>query len=91
MIVAGEYYTVEHGKDLVERHEAALNAMVAAGATIVDMPDGELVKWVSKMPDIAGDWAAPLEERGIPANEFLAAYLEGLRSRGEVPARDWDK
>lgn len=91
MIEAGKYYTAEHGKDLVERHEAAMNKMVELGATIVDMPDGELVKWVNKMPDVASDWAGPLEERGIPAREFLAAYMEGLRARGETPARDWDK
>lgn len=91
MIEAGKYYTEEHGKDLVARHEVALNKMVELGAQIVDMPDGELVKWVNKMPDIAGDWAAPLEERGIPAREFLAAYFDGLRARGETPARDWDK
>ncbi|MEW9922199.1 C4-dicarboxylate TRAP transporter substrate-binding protein [Marimonas sp. MJW-29] len=91
MIEAGKYYTAEHGKDLVARHEFALNKMVEMGATIVDMPEGELVKWVNKMPDVAGDWAAPLEERGIPAREFLAAYLDGLRARGETPARDWDK
>ncbi len=91
MIEAGKYYTEEHGKDLVARHEAALNKMVELGATIVDMPDGELAKWVNKMPDIASDWSGPLEERGIPAKEFLAAYMEGLRARGETPARDWDK
>lgn len=91
MIEAGKYYTAEHGKDLVARHEFALNKMVELGATIVEMPEGELVKWVNKMPDVAGDWADPLEERGIPAREFLAAYLDGLRARGETPARDWDK
>ena len=97
MIEAGKYYTEEHGKDLVARHEFALNKMVELGAgqnppvTIVEMPEGELVKWVNKMPDVAADWAAPLEDRGIPAKEFLAAYLEGLRARGETPARDWDK
>ena len=91
MIEAGKYYTEEHGKDLVERHEAVLGIMVQNGATIVDMPEGELIKWVNKMPDVASDWADPLEERGIPAREFLAAYLDGLRARGETPARNWDK
>jgi TRAP-type C4-dicarboxylate transport system substrate-binding protein len=91
MIEAGKYYTAEHGKDLVERHEIALNKMVELGATIVEMPEGELQKWVNKMPDIASDWAGPLEARGIPARAFLAAYLDGVRARGETPARDWDK
>ncbi|WP_292291526.1 C4-dicarboxylate TRAP transporter substrate-binding protein [Marivita sp.] len=91
MIEAGKHYTEAHGKDLVERHEFALDKMVEMGAQIVEMPEGELVKWVNKMPDVASDWAAPLEERGIPANAFLSAYLDGLRARGETPARDWDK
>ena len=43
------------------------------------------------LPDIAGDWAAPLEERGIPARAFLSAYMDGLRAAGETPTRDWDK
>ncbi|WP_108660024.1 C4-dicarboxylate TRAP transporter substrate-binding protein [Acuticoccus kandeliae] len=97
MIEAGKYYTVAHGQDLVERHEAALNKMVELGANqnppvqIVEMPEGETLKWVNKLPDIAEDWAAPLEARGIPAHEFLSAYLDGLRARGEVPARNWDE
>ncbi|SPJ24338.1 C4-dicarboxylate TRAP transporter substrate-binding protein [Palleronia abyssalis] len=91
MIEAGEYYTESHGQDLVDRHEAALDAMVEAGATIVQMPEGETEKWVNKLPNIAQDWAAPLQDRGIDANAFLTAYMEGLRERGEDPARDWDQ
>lgn len=97
MIEAGKYYTESHGKDLVDRHEFALNKMVEVGADqnppvqIIQMPEGETQKWVGKLPNIAQDWAAPLEARGIPANDFLASYMEGLRSRGETPARDWDK
>lgn len=91
MIEAGQYYTESHGQDLVDRHEFALNKMVELGAEIIEMPDGETGKWVAKLPNIAADWAAPLEDRGIPANEFLAAYMDGLRAAGETPARDWDK
>ena len=97
MVEAGKYYTVEHGKDLVERHEKVLNMMVEAGAAqgtpvqIVEMPEGETAKWAAKLPDIAADWANPLEERGIPAKAFLAAYMDGLRAQGEMPLRDWDK
>lgn len=91
MIEAGKHYTASHGQDLVDRHEFALNKMVELGAEIIEMPEGETAKWVGMLPDIAGEWAAPLEERGIPANDFLAAYMDGLRSAGETPLRDWDK
>ena len=97
MIEAGRYYTESHGRDLVERHEFALNRMVEVGAgqavpvQIVPMPEGELKKWADMLPNIAADWAAPLDARGIPATEFLAAYMDALRARGETPVRDWDK
>jgi hypothetical protein len=55
------------------------------------MPASERAKWVKLLPDLAGDWAASLEQRGIPAREFMKQYMEGLRARGEKPVRDWDK
>lgn len=97
MIEAGKYYTESHGADLVERHEFALNKMVELGAdqtppvTIVQMPAEERANWVNALPDLAGEWAAPLEARGIPANAFITQYMDGLRARGEIPVRDWDK
>lgn len=97
MVEAGSYYTLSHGEDLVARHEFVLNKMVELGSglstpvTIVQMPKGETLKWANKLPDIAADWAAPLEARGIPAKAFLSAYMNGLRAKGEAPSRDWDK
>ena len=97
MIEAGKYYTVSHGADLVTRHEFALNKMVELGAgqsvpvQIVQMPEGELAKWAGKLPNIAKEWAEPLDARGIPTSEFLAQYLAGLRARGEQPVRAWDE
>jgi len=97
MIEAGKYYTASHGQDLVDRHEFALNKMVELGAdqnppvTIVPMPEEERAKWVNGLPNLAGEWAASLEEKGLPANAFLSEYMEGLRAVGVTPVRDWDK
>lgn len=97
MVVAGKYYTESHGKDLVDRHEFALNKMVELGAkqdtpvTIIPMPATERAAWVKALPDLADDWAKPLEARGIPARDFMTQYMDGLRSRGETPVRNWDK
>jgi len=97
MIEAGKYYTESHGQDLVERHEFALNKMVELGAgqnppvTIIPMPESERDAWVDLLPSLGAEWAAPLEERGLPARAFLQQYMDLLRQRGETPARDWDK
>ncbi|APH71073.1 C4-dicarboxylate TRAP transporter substrate-binding protein [Aquibium oceanicum] len=97
MVAAGKFYTEEHGKDLLERHEAAFKKMLEIGAsqnppvTMTEMSAEDRQAWVDGLPDIAGEWAADAESRGLPGREFLAAYMEGLRKRGETPARDWDK
>lgn len=97
MIAAGERYTKAHGADLVSRHEFALNKMVELGAgqtppvTIVPMPEGERLKWANAMPDIAGEWAASLDARGLPATAFLKSYMDGLRAKGVKPVRNWDQ
>lgn len=95
MVEAGEYYTEAHGKDLLDRHEFALNKMVELGAgqtppvEIIVMPQEERQKWVDALPDVAGEWAAQLESQGVPAQAFLDAYMDGLRERGEKPVRAW--
>ncbi|QDZ02619.1 TRAP transporter substrate-binding protein DctP [Nitratireductor mangrovi] len=97
MVEAGKFYTDAHGKDLLERHEAAFQKMLEIGAnqnppvTMTEMSQEDRAAWVNGMPNIAAEWAADVESRGIPAKDFLAAYMEGLRSRGETPVRDWDK
>jgi len=96
MVEAGKYYTVSHGEDLVQRHEFALNKMVEVGATqtppvaITPMSDEDRKAWVNAMPNIAKEWADGLEAQGVPARDFMKAYLDGVRARGETPVRDWD-
>ena len=96
MVEAGKYYTVSHGEDLLKRHEFALNKMVEVGAdqnppvTITPMTQDDRGAWVNAMPNLAKEWADSLEERNIPARDFLKAYMTGLRKKGETPVRAWD-
>ncbi|MEZ5666015.1 MAG: C4-dicarboxylate TRAP transporter substrate-binding protein [Alphaproteobacteria bacterium] len=96
MIEAGRYYTVSHGADMVERHEFALNKMVELGAgqtppvTIIPMPQEQRAAWVGLLPNLAAEWAAPLDDQGLPASDFMRQYMQALRDRGETPVRDWD-
>jgi TRAP-type C4-dicarboxylate transport system substrate-binding protein len=97
LLAAGEVYSKAHAQDLMDRHEAALAKIVEAGASqatpvkLTVMSPEMRQGWVDRLPDLAGEWAADAQSRGLPGREFLAAYMEGLRSRGEQPARDWDK
>lgn len=61
------------------------------GATISDFPRAERAKWAKLLPDLAGDWVARNEAKGLPAKKVLAAFMDGVRKRGGKPARNWDK
>lgn len=85
----------DYGRLVVERiaanREKHFGMIAEQGATISQLPDAEIEKWVAAAPDIAGEWAARIEDKGLPANQVLSAYLEGVRKRGGKPLRDWDK
>ena len=96
MVEAGKYYTVSHGQDLLERHEKMFALMLDAGAsqnppvTMIPMSQQDREAWVNAMPNIAKEWADGLEAQGVPARDFMKAYLDGVRARGETPVRNWD-
>lgn len=95
MLEAGDYYSRAHAQDIMDRPEAAIEQIATLGAdqnppvTISEMDPAERQAWVDALPDLAGEWVAENAGRGLPADAFLAAYMDGLRAGGENPARDW--
>jgi hypothetical protein len=49
------------------------------------------LEWVNSMPNIAAEWVAANEAKGLPAQEVLTAYMAAMRARGAQPLREWDK
>jgi TRAP-type transport system periplasmic protein len=95
MLAAGDYYSRAHAQDMMDRPEIAIEQIATLGAdqtppvTISVMDPQQRQAWVDGLPNLAGEWAADNEARGLPAAEFLAAYIDGLRAAGENPVRDW--
>ena len=69
----------------------AMETLEKEGAKISDFPDAERARWAKLLPDLAGDWVARNEAKGLPAKKVLAAFMDGIRKRGGRPARNWDK
>jgi len=88
---AGAAYTGELTKETNARVESSRKAMLDAGTKIVRFSDADRIKWAQSLPDIAGEWVKATEAKGIPARQFLQAYMQELRRGGAKPARDWDK
>lgn len=96
MLAAGDHYSKAHAEDLMERQPAAMERIVELGkdqstpVVVSELSAEERQRWVDALPDLASEWAAAAEERGLPGRDFLTAYMNGLRERGEEPVRNWD-
>lgn len=96
-VAAGQLYTQEHGRDLAERYESSLDAMVEQGAdqrrpvTVSALSESDRQAWIDGMPDLANQWVERNEDRGLPAARLLSTYMDAMRERGHEPERAWDQ
>ena len=65
--------------------------MKKKGVKMSVLPQEERAKWAAAMPNIAKEWAARNDKRGLPGTELMTAYMNELRARGIKMAREWDK
>lgn len=86
---------VDYGKvqtDLVAKFEqSSFEKLPGMGAKLSVMSEEERKRWAMKLPNIAGEWAADLEKKGVPGKLVLSKFMDAVRARGGKPLRDWDK
>ena len=78
-----EQYHLEYTN---ECRAKAYDAFVAAGGTIVEMPEEEKAAWLAALPNIP-DTAVELGPKGL---EILERYVELLKENGVNIPRDWE-
>jgi TRAP-type C4-dicarboxylate transport system substrate-binding protein len=92
----GLEYSRVLGDTLMQRYEGALKTMGEVGAkqnppvTISPLPPAERQKWVTTLPNLAGDWVKANASKG-PGKDIVKTYMDALRARGVKPAREWDR
>ncbi len=91
LLDAGNYYTQKYGELATAKAANARSVMEKGGATFITFSDEQRAEWAHKMPNLALEWAASMEEKGLPGKQVVKAYLDALRSRGVKLVRDWDK
>ena len=82
-----DYTAGEGGRGREDR----LCQVKAMGGTITQLTAAERNKWAMSMPNVAKDWAADLEKRGLPARKILTAYMDKMRAANQPILRQWDK
>ena len=88
---AGEGYAKKLAQAQADKAAAAMKSMEKGGAKVLYLSDTERRRWANKLPNVPMNWAEAMEKKGLPGNEVLKGFLNGLRKRGTVLVRDWDK
>ncbi len=78
-------------KKVIENHEKHFKIMADQGAKFYTLPIEEQIRWSKTIPNIAKEWTERNQAKGLPANQVLSAYMDGVRKRGIKPIRDWDE
>ena len=55
------------------------------------MTADQRLKWANSMPNVAKDWAASLEAKGLPGNAVLKSYMATMRASKQPILRHWDR
>ncbi|MCZ6603880.1 MAG: C4-dicarboxylate TRAP transporter substrate-binding protein, partial [Alphaproteobacteria bacterium] len=59
--------------------------------TLTTLPEAEMQKWADSVPNIAGQWVASNEAKGLPAAQVLQVFMDTVRQNGGAPLRNWDQ
>lgn len=97
----GEVRTVLAGAAIGYRDKMASEAMKRGGGsetkfkkkggTITMLSKKERSAWAMSMPNVAKEWAAGLEKKGIPGKKILSTYMDVMRANNQPIVRQWDK
>lgn len=85
----GAEYSKIHGDMLIGLAEKFEGTMAEQGATIHQMSDEARAEWAEAIPDIASEWRTFNGDKGLPADEVMALFLDKMTASGAKPLRDW--
>lgn len=61
------------------------------GGTIISLTDEERRQWAARLPNLAQEWAADMERRGLPGHRILKDYMDIMRANNQPIMRHWDR
>ncbi|PIV73763.1 MAG: hypothetical protein COW55_11825 [Rhodobacteraceae bacterium CG17_big_fil_post_rev_8_21_14_2_50_65_11] len=91
MTEAAQAYGVALGEFAAELGAQARETFLEHGGTVTVIDPAERDEWAATLPNIAQEWVASLEARGVPAQAILTDYMDAMRAADQTVARDWDE
>ena len=71
--------------------QKSMDYAAAHGAKISTLPAAERKKLAKMLPNLAKEWAAKLDKKGLPGTKTLVTYMTLSRKAGIKHAREWDQ
>ena len=91
MTAAAKDFGVDLGEFAADLGAQARETFVEAGGNVVEIDPEERREWATTLPNLAQEWAASLESRGVPAGDILSDYMQAMRDADQPVARQWDQ
>ncbi|MBT0959090.1 C4-dicarboxylate TRAP transporter substrate-binding protein [Alphaproteobacteria bacterium KMM 3653] len=86
---SAETYREALAKFSMEEAAQAIDDMVAAGATVVQVSQEDRKIWADGLANIAQEWATEVEATGAPGGDILDAYIAAMKAADQTILRDW--
>lgn len=84
-------YRDELARETDRRSEASRVHFLEEGGDIFVLTDAQRREWAMGLPNIAQEWAADMEERGMPGFAILKDYMDIMRANDQPIMRHWDR
>ena len=84
-------YRDHMGRVAMRRGRDSYGRYKAKGGKIVKLSAKDRSNWARTMPNIAKQWAARLDKKGLPGTALLKAYMSEMRAAKQPVVRHWDR
>lgn len=86
---AAEVYREALAEFSIEDAASAIDQMVEQGVTVVEVSAEDRTEWAAGLPNIAAEWAAEVEAKGVPGTKILSDYIAAMKAADQPVLRDW--
>lgn len=91
LLEVGRSFTQAYAQAQTALASSRLQAMLAAGATAIELDPAERRRWAEAIPNVAQGWAKDLDRKGQPGSAVLEGFMAAQREAGVPILRDWSK
>jgi len=86
-----EDYREELARDTDRLSQESRDEFERRGGTIVPLTEEQRRQWAKRLPNLALEWAAEMEQRGLPGRQILRDYMDIMRATRQPIVRHWDR